>query len=224
MTFTWTISGTAQDVCLASRKTEIDLLGDFSMRWRFAKAGIGLVVIIILAVLVMPVAAQNRRAQGRPVVDLPRGAVRRVILDSCTACHGIDDYAYYAMDRAGWQKIIDSMKAKGANISDDNQSILLDWLSTKFGPDTKPFPRAKAAGPALANFAGDQAAKDVVARQLVQSVCSTCHTLERVETSRFTEDKWGDVVTDMKSKGARIEDADIAPLAAFLTRTYSPAN
>jgi len=194
------------------------------MRWRFAKAGIGLVVIIILAVLVMPVAAQNRRAQGRPVVDLPRGPVRQVILDSCTACHGIDDYAYYAMDRAGWQKMIDGMKTKGANISDDNQTILLDWLSTKFGPDTKPFPRAKAAGPALANFAGDQAARYVVSRQLVQSVCSTCHTLERVETSRFTEDKWRDVVTDMKGKGARIEDADIAPLAAFLTRTYGPAN
>jgi len=196
----------------------------FLMRWRFAKAGMCLVAVIMLAVLVMPAAAQNRRAQGRPVVDLPRGPVRQVILDTCTACHGIDDYAFYAMDRAGWQKIIDSMKAKGANISDDNQSILLDWLSTKFGPDTKPFPRAKAAGPALANFAGDQAAKDVVARQLVQSVCSTCHTLERVETSRFTEDKWRDVVTDMKAKGARIEDADIAPLAGYLTRTYTPAN
>jgi len=196
----------------------------FPMRWRFAKASVCLVVFIIVPVLVMPVAAQNRRAQGRPVVDLPRGPVRQVILDSCTACHGIDDYAYYAMDRAGWQKMIDGMKTKGANISDDNQTILLDWLSTKFGPDTKPFPRAKAAGPALANFAGDQAARDVVARQLVQSVCSTCHTLERVETSRFTEDKWRDVVTDMKGKGARIEDADIAPLAAFLTRTYGPAN
>jgi len=196
----------------------------FLMRWRFAKAGMCLVAVIMLAVLVMPVAAQNRRAQGRPVVDLPRGPVRQVILDSCTACHGIDDYAYYAMDRAGWQKMIDGMKTKGANISDDNQTILLDWLSTKFGPDTKPFPRAKAAGPALANFAGDQAARDVVARQLVQSVCSTCHTLERVETSRFTEDKWRDVVTDMKGKGARIEDADIAPLAAFLTRTYGSAN
>ena len=75
-----------------------------------------------------------------------------------------------------------------------------------------------------ANFAGDQTAKDLVARQLVQSVCSTCHTLERVETSRFTEDKWRDVVTDMKAKGARIEDADIAPLAGYLTRTYSPSN
>src|SRR3989442_15981450 len=189
------------------------------------RLGLSVVILgIVACALAMPLAAQNRRGRNRPVVDLPRGPVRQVILDSCTACHGIDDYAYYAMDRAGWQKMIDSMKAKGATISDDNQSVLLDWLSTKFGPDTKPFPRAKATGPALANFAGDQAAKDVVARQLVQSVCSTCHTLERVETSRFTEDKWGDVVTDMKSKGARIEDADIAPLAAFLTRTYGPAN
>jgi cytochrome c5 len=193
------------------------------MKRRFAKAAMYGVVLSTAAVLVMPAAAQNRRAQGRPVVDLPRGPVRQVILDSCTACHGIDDYAFFAMDRAGWQKMIDGMKTKGASISDDNEAILLDWLSTKFGPDTKPFPR-KATGPALANFSGDQAARDGVARQLVQSVCSTCHTLERVETSKFTDEKWREVVTDMKTKGARIEDADVAPLASFLTKTYGSPN
>jgi mono/diheme cytochrome c family protein len=181
-------------------------------------------VISIVTAVVFPVAAQNRRAQGRPVVDLPRGAVRQVILDSCTACHGIDDYAFYAMDRAGWTKMVDSMKAKGATISDDKEAILLDWLSTKFGPDTKPFPRSTTAGPALANFVGDQAAKDGLARQLVQAVCSACHTLERIQTSRFTQEKWRDVVTDMKTKGAQVEDADIAPLADYLVRTYNPAN
>ena len=194
------------------------------MRSRFAKAAMTAAVITIVTAVVLPVAAQNRRAQGRPVVDLPRGAVRQVILDSCTACHGIDDYAFYAMDRAGWTKIVDSMKAKGATISDDKEAILLDWLSTKFGPDTKPFPRSGTAGPALANFAGDQAAKDSVARQLVQTVCSACHTLERIQTSRFTQEKWRDVVTDMKTKGAQVEDADIAPLADYLVRTYNPAN
>jgi len=181
-------------------------------------------IVIMATAFVMPGAAQNRRAQGRPVVDLPRGPVRQVILDSCTACHGIDDYAFYAMDRAGWQKIVDRMKTKGALISDENQTILLDWLSTRFGPDTKPFPRARAEGPALANFAGDQAAKDNLAQQVVKSVCSTCHTLERVETSKLTQEKWRDVVTDMKTKGARIEDADIAPLADYLTRTYGSSN
>jgi cytochrome c5 len=194
------------------------------MRWRFAKAGMCVVIISSVAFLALPAAGQNRRAAGRPVVDLPRGAVRQVILDSCTACHGIDDYAFYAMDRAGWQKLVDGMKTKGAVISADNENILLDWLSTRFGPDTKPFPRPKAVGPVLANFTGDQAAKDLVAKQIVQSVCSTCHTLERVETSRFAEEKWRDIVTDMKAKGARVEDADVTPLAVYLSKTYGPAN
>src|SRR5712691_11501667 len=119
------------------------------MKWRSGKAAMSSVVIGIVAVLVMPVAAQNRRAQSRPVVDLPRGPVRQVILNNCTACHGIDDYAYYAMERAGWQKLVESMKQKGATISDDDRSVLLDWLSTRFGPDTKPFPRAQAEGPVI---------------------------------------------------------------------------
>src|SRR5882672_1930725 len=128
----------------------------FPMRWRFAKAGMCLAAAFIVAVLVMPVAAQNRRAQSRPVVDLPRGPVRQVILNNCTACHGIDDYAYFAMDRAGWQKLVESMKQKGATISDDDRSVLLDWLSTRFGPDTKPFPRARAEGSVII---GDQTAR-----------------------------------------------------------------
>src|SRR6266516_456559 len=106
------------------------------MKWRFGKPAMWLVVTAVVVVSVMPAAAQNRRGRNRPIVELPRGAVRQIILDSCTACHGIDDYAYYAMDRAGWQKLVDRMKQKGATISDDERSVLLDWLSTKFGADT----------------------------------------------------------------------------------------
>ena len=136
------------------------------MNLSFGKTAIRLVVIVIVAVLVMPAAAQNRRAQSRPVVDLPGGAVRQVILDSCTGCHGIDDYAYYAMDRQGWQKLVDSMKELGAVISDDNQSILLDWLVTRFGPDSKPYPKIRTRP--ILTF-GDVAARDVAAKQFTSS-------------------------------------------------------
>ena len=184
------------------------------MKWRFPKAATWLAVIVA-AVLVMPAAAQNRRGRNRPLVDLPRGAVRQVILNDCTACHGIDDYAYYAMDRAGWQKLIESMKQKGAVVSDEDQSILLDWLVTKFGPDSKPFPRARAEGPLL-NFGGGDAA----AKRLLDSVCRTCHTLERIEVAKNTEERWRDIVTDMKTKGAQLDAADVAPLATYLAKTY----
>jgi len=192
------------------------------MKWRFGKPAMWLVVTAVVVVSVMPAAAQNRRGRNRPIVELPRGAVRQVILDSCTACHGIDDYAYYAMDRAGWQKLIESMKEKGAAISDDDRSILLDWLVSKFGPDSKPFPRVRAEGPVLNFGGGDAAARDAVAKRLLESVCRTCHTLERVEVAKYTQQKWRDIVTDMKNKGAQLDDADVAPLADYLTKTYGP--
>ena len=175
---------------------------------------------IVACALAMPLAAQNRRGRNRPLVDLPRGPVRQVILDSCTTCHGIDDYAYYAMDRAGWQKLIDTMKDKGAVLSDDNRSILLDWLVSKFGPDSKPFPRTRADGPILNFGGGDSAARDAAAKRVVDSVCRTCHTLERIEVAKYTEDKWREIVTDMRIKGAQLDAADIAPLAAYLAKTY----
>jgi len=190
------------------------------MKQRSEKAVLWFAIAVILAGSVMPVVAQNRRGRNRPIVELPKGAVRQVILNSCTACHGIDDYAYYAMDRTGWQKLIDSMKEKGAVISDDDRSILLDWLVSKFGPDSKPFPRTRAEGPILNFGGGDAAARDAAAKRLVESVCRTCHTLERIEVAKYTEDKWRDIVSEMRTKGAQIDAADVAPLGLYLAKTY----
>ena len=41
----------------------------------------------------------------RPQVVPPQGPVRQVIFKNCTSCHGIDDYAYNALDRAGWDAL-----------------------------------------------------------------------------------------------------------------------
>src|SRR5439155_21629556 len=132
----------------------------------------------------------------------------------------IDDYAYYAMDRTGWQKLIDSMKEKGAVISDDDRSILLDWLVSKFGPDSKPFPRTRAEGPILNFGGGDTAARDTAAKRVVESVCRPCHPLERIEVAKYSGDKWRDIVTEMRTKGAQIDAADVAPLGQYLAKTY----
>src|ERR1700682_1166016 len=95
-----------------------------------------------LIVLCLPLMAQVGGRATRPKVQRPDGPVWDVIRRNCTQCHGIDDYAFHALDKAGWQKLIDSKHKPGeAGLSDADRNLLLDWLVLKFGPDTKPFPR-----------------------------------------------------------------------------------
>ena len=85
------------------------------MRSRFGAAAMWLVIAGIAAVLgasaPSPASAQGRPT--RPKIDRPDGAVWQVIRKNCTACHGIDDYAFYAMDKAGWQNLIDTKHKTG---------------------------------------------------------------------------------------------------------------
>src|SRR5438105_13082325 len=106
---------------------------------------VGIVAAALAMPITSPVAAQNRGAT-RPKVDRPDGPVWQVIRKNCTQCHGIDDYAFFALDRAGWQSTIEtkhkSPLAEGAPVlSDKDRNTLLDWLVEKFGPASTPFPR-----------------------------------------------------------------------------------
>src|ERR1700730_1438178 len=90
-----------------------------------------------------PAAAQLAGRPIRPQVTRPEGPVWQVIRKNCTSCHGIDDYAFFALDKTGWQSLIESKhKASGGvALSDEDRNTLVDWLAVKFGPGTKPFPR-----------------------------------------------------------------------------------
>jgi len=60
--------------------------------------------VLLFAVIAALMAGKSVGAQlapraTRPQVVPPQGAVRQVIFKNCTSCHGIDDYAYNALDR-----------------------------------------------------------------------------------------------------------------------------
>jgi mono/diheme cytochrome c family protein len=73
----------------------------------------------------------------------PQGPVRQIVFKNCAACHGIDDYAFNALDRSGWDGLL-TTKHRDVKVSlaADDRALLLDWLAVRFGPTTKPFPRA----------------------------------------------------------------------------------
>ncbi len=170
-------------------------------------------IAIAVALCVAPVSAQFGRAT-RPQVTPPQGPPRQVIVKYCTTCHGIDDYAYNALDRAAWDAHL-TTKHRGLDvpIPADSRAILLDWLAVRFGPTTKPFPRAYVA-PEVTTFFSDAEGE-----ALLKRACTSCHELTRVNNARFSPDRWRVLTLDMRERGATLADEELERLVEWLGRT-----
>jgi mono/diheme cytochrome c family protein len=161
-----------------------------------------------------PLSAQLAGRATRPQVVPPQGPPRQVIFKYCTTCHGIDDYAYNALDRGKWDALITS-KHRGLDVPlpAEDRAILLDWLEVRFGPTTKPFPRAYVA-PEVTTFFSDAEGE-----ALLKRACTSCHGIERVNGARFAPERWRVVTVDMRERGAKLEDEELERLVEWLGRT-----
>jgi cytochrome c2 len=170
-------------------------------------------VAAIVSILASPVAAQLAPRPTRPQVVPPQGPARQVIFKRCTTCHGIDDYAYNALDRAGWDALL-TAKHRGLDVPlpVQEQASLLDWLEVRFGPTTKPFPRTYVAREVTTFFS------DAEAEALVKRACTSCHAVDRVDSARFSPERWRVVTVDMRERGAKLEDDELERLVEWLGR------
>jgi cytochrome c553 len=191
------------------------------MKLMSKKLLVSIFVLLTVAALAMPaatsVAAQIARGAARPKVDRPDGPVWLVIRKNCTMCHGIDDYAFYSLDRAGWKSLLEtkhkSPLAEGTPVlAEKDQIVLLDWLVEKFGPKTKPFPRSYVP-PEITEFFNDGEATFVLNRS-----CTSCHSLDRVMQARNSPDQWRVISVDMRERGAKLTDEELERLVEWLGR------
>jgi Photosynthetic reaction centre cytochrome C subunit len=59
---------------------------------------------------------------------------------------------------------------------------------------------------------------DAVAANLVNTVCASCHTLDRVNNKKADRDGWTSTVTRMRGLGANLTDEQVPVVVEFLTR------
>jgi len=169
--------------------------------------------IATLFLVALPLAGQSRAT--RPKIERPDGPVWDVIRKNCTLCHGIDDYAFYGLDKTGWSKLIaEKHKPGDTTISDADRGVLLDWLATKFGPESKPFPRTYIP-PEITTFFSDPEAF-----RLMNRSCTRCHALDKVQGSRKAADAWRVTLVDMRERGAQLADVELEQLVEWLGRVW----
>ena len=178
-------------------------------RWTWAAMVIGGLVCASAATLSAQLAARATRPQVVP----PQGAARKVLFTYCTSCHGIDDYAYNALDRAGWDAHITTKhRDLDVPLPAEQRAVLLDWLVMRFGPGTKPFPRTYVAREVTTYFT------DAEGEALVKRSCTSCHGIDRVNNARFAPDRWRVITVDMRERGAKLEDEELERLVEWLGR------
>jgi len=73
------------------------------------------------------------------------------------------------------------------------------------------------AAPAFKGAAGP----DAVAANIVNTVCASCHTLDRVKNKMADKDGWTTTVARMREKGADLTDEQVPVVVEFLTRAAS---
>jgi competence protein ComEA len=81
---------------------------------------------------------------------LPGGPGKDVVSRICTDCHDTSNIRKLRMARDGWSEKIDDMVERGAKGTDQEMTVVLDYLTKNFGPDSKinvntaPFSELKA--------------------------------------------------------------------------------
>jgi len=59
-------------------------------------------------------------------------------------------------------------------------------------------------------------------RDLVATVCGQCHGLDATTDSRHTLDEWRNVVNDMVSTGAALDEEEVETVSQYLAKNFGP--
>jgi competence ComEA-like helix-hairpin-helix protein len=65
--------------------------------------------------------------------DLPPGKGRETLENTCTECHGVDRALTRLRTTAQWREIAVRMRGKGATMSDEELTTLVEYLAQNFG-------------------------------------------------------------------------------------------
>ena len=184
------------------------------MKWGF---GYSLVFSTLAVLFAMPSFAQLNAGATRPQVPLPEGPLRNIILKNCVSCHGIDDYAYHALEKDKWAELLTNLhQGMNVKLADNDEALLLEYLATTFGTESAPFPRKYI--PAEINTFYT----DVEGRRDLDVICTECHELDRVYETRASLARWRVLVVEMRQRGAFLpDDENMERLIEWLSRVQS---
>ncbi len=166
----------------------------------------------------------------------PPAGSREAFQQVCGACHAVETVTSQRRTRAQWQESINSMVAKGAKGTPEEFALILNYLTTQYGPLPASAPPAGRGGRGN-GFAPGPADKQVIdeaaaerGRKVYAAECITCHGTHARGSDRGADlirseivlhDRYGSTIGPFLRKGhptqttpaAQLTDAQIQDLS-----------
>lgn len=73
----------------------------------------------------------------KPEEKLPEGEGRTILVAACSGCHDVSEVTKFdgTYGRDEWRDLVKSMVVYGAQVTADEEDILVDYLDTHFGKE-----------------------------------------------------------------------------------------
>jgi mono/diheme cytochrome c family protein len=147
------------------------------------------------------VAASTGRAQ-----TLPPGEGRELVATACSQCHTLAVVMAGRDGPVGWKRHVYNMVLRGAQLTPREAQTVIGYLIANFGP-TAPIP---ASAP-LPSGAG---------KELVETRCAVCHSLERITIVKREKRDWENIVAAMYDRWGENAPAEAQAITAYLAAQF----
>jgi mono/diheme cytochrome c family protein len=101
---------------------------DFTMKKWYWIFGLVMVVFILAAVSCGPAATPAPTAT--PTQDIAKG--KALVESRCSTCHGLAQVQAKRLDPVGWQALVQRMVNNGAQLTPDQQQLVVEYLSQTY--------------------------------------------------------------------------------------------
>ena len=136
---------------------------------------------------------------------------KAILEAACTTCHGLDPMASHVYDtKEPYEAVVRSMVAYGAQVSDAQMPVLVEYMLKTYGK-----PPAAAPGATAAASTPDPG------KAILESACTTCHGLDGLANHKYdSAPPYESLVKSMVAYGAVVTDAQMKPLVDYMFKTY----
>src|SRR5437764_10511411 len=158
----------------------------------------GALVALLLAAAA-PLHAQTASA-------VPPGEGRDLVATACSQCHALNVIMAGRDGPVGWKKHVYNMVLRGAQLTPREADTVIQYLITHFGPGAP----AAASAPLPAG----------AGKELVETRCAVCHTLERVTIVKREKRDWENIVSNMYDRWGVTAPAEAQAINGYLAAQF----